>query len=160
MLKCALCVVCDCCMCGSWWVCDKEIHGHDLLMFKRMRSEGSNSWKPTYLRLAGTYLFLESKSWWSYDITHMLQISSLFYWIMCHNNTICLFVTRMFNSQGLEKIVATSLLVLSWKVDSSLKTFKNLEPKVLWILNFFKNMELVVSILQSFKKLQLDVLWF
>jgi hypothetical protein len=52
--NCALCVVCECCMCGSWWVCDKEIHGHDLLMFKRMRSEGSNSWKPTKLKLAVT----------------------------------------------------------------------------------------------------------
>jgi hypothetical protein len=54
MSNCALCVVCDDCLCGSWWVCDKEIHGHDLLMLKRVRSKGSNSWKPTELKLAVT----------------------------------------------------------------------------------------------------------
>jgi hypothetical protein len=64
------------------------------------------------------------------------------------------FVTKIFNNQGLEKTIATSLPVLSWKMDNLLKTFKNLKHEVLWILKFFKNLELVVSILQSFKKIR------
>jgi hypothetical protein len=43
MSNCALCVVCDCFLCGNQWVCDKEMHGHDLLMFKKVRSKGFDS---------------------------------------------------------------------------------------------------------------------
>jgi hypothetical protein len=63
------------------------------------------------------------------------------------------FLIKVFNKQGLDRTIATSLLVLSWKMDNSLKTFKNLKHEVLWILKFFKNLELVVSIFQSFKKI-------
>jgi hypothetical protein len=43
MSNCVLCVVCDCFLCNSQWVYDKEMHGHDLLMLKKVRSKGFDS---------------------------------------------------------------------------------------------------------------------